>query len=79
MTLSNQFDAALGRLTDLIDENRRMYPLPEGMYGGKIEDLWSPDDDLETKHAKVMEKIASTEVSNQIGRGERAPTEKRFG
>lgn len=84
MVLSDQFAEQMAlrkELGGLIAENRRLYPLPEGIDGashGKP-GMMAAHDTLEGKNSALREKIASTRVSNEIGRGEREPTPDRFG
>jgi len=64
-----------------IAENRRLNPLPSDMDGashgrpGSMAEF----DSLGEKNEWLKEKIASTTVSNAIGRGEMEPTRERFG
>lgn len=82
--LSSQFNEHMSlrkKLGGLIAENRRLYPLPVGLDGashGKP-GMMAAHETVEDKNSALREKIASTEVSNEIGRGERAPTVDRFG
>ena len=69
------------KLSGLIAENRSLYPLPEGMDGashGKAGAL-AQHSTMAGKNTWLKEKIQSTEVSNAIGRGEKEPTDNRFG
>lgn len=86
MSLSNQFAEHMAlrkQLGGLIGENRRLYPPPPEMKAqaashGKPGAM-AARETMEDKNQYLRDKIASTEVSNEIGRGERKPTEERFG
>jgi len=82
--LSDQFKEHMALRTELsaeIAENRRLNPLPADMDGashgrpGSMAEF----DSLGEKNEWLKEKIASTTVSNAIGRGEMEPTRERFG
>mgnify|MGYP000270414952 CR=1 FL=1 len=84
MTLGYQFKEHMAlrkELGGLIGENRRLNPLPSDVDGashgrpGSMAEF----DSLGEKNEWLKEKIASTTVSNEIGRGEREPTKERFG
>jgi hypothetical protein len=83
MTLGPQFLEHMALRTELgglIAENRRLYPLPEGVDGASHgQPGVAKLGDVSAQNKYLREKIASTKISNEIGRGERQPTEKRFG
>ena len=76
-----------------IAENRRLNPLPPDMDGAShgqpgsmaefdiLGDYYnmSESEILGEKNKWLTDKVRSTTVSNEIGRGEREPTEERFG
>lgn len=76
-----------------IAENRRLYPPPSDMDGashgrpGSMAEFdslgnyynMSESEILGEKNKWLTDKVRSTTVSNDIGRGEREPTEERFG
>ena len=84
MALGPQFSEHLAlrkELGGLIAENRRLYPPPAGMDGGSQgrPGMMAANETLDDKNNALREKIASTKVSNAIGRGEAEPTADRFG
>lgn len=81
--LSGQFTEQLNlrkQLGGLIAENHRLYPRPPEFAGGNQgRPGMLASGTIEQQNQLLKEKIASTQVSNAIGRGERPPTGERFG
>lgn len=78
--LSQQFTEQLAlrkQLGTLIAENHRLYPRPSTGNQGRPGMLATGT--TEQQNQTLREKITSTKVSNEIGRGERSPTPDRFG
>lgn len=83
--LGNQFAEQMNlrkQLGGLVAENRRLYPIPAslGFRGSQGRPgMIASAETVPEQNQVLREKIASTEVSNAIGRGERPPTADRFG
>lgn len=82
--LGNQFAEQMSlrkQLGGLIAENNRLYPRPAGMDTASHgrPGFLAQGATIGEQNKILREKIASTQVSNEIGRGERSPTAERFG